>query len=133
MKKEPKFLPYDIRLTEKARENRHNPTPAERKMGYEVLGNKEFDGLKFTRQKPIGRFVVDFYCSELRLAIEIDGDSHDRKREYDEQRTGYLTDFRITVVRYTNIDVLHNMNGVYLNLKEKVEMLRKNKPGGYFV
>jgi very-short-patch-repair endonuclease len=56
MKKNCKFIPFDIHLTEKARENRRNPTAAERKMWHEVLGNKEFDGLKFTRQKPIGDF-----------------------------------------------------------------------------
>jgi very-short-patch-repair endonuclease len=132
MKKELKFLPYEIRLTEKARENRRNPTVAERKMWYEVLGNKEFDGLKFIRQKPIDHFIIDFYCAELMLAVEIDGDSHDEQREYDELRTERLKDFGITVIRYANTDILHNLNGVYQDLKNKVEMLRKNKQVKYF-
>lgn len=130
MKKKLKFLPYDVRLTEKARENRRNPTSAEKKIWYEVLGKKEFDGLKFTRQKPIDNFIIDFYCSELMLAIEIDGDSHDEQREYDEQRTRKLNGLGITVIRYMNNDVLHNLNGVYLDLKNEVERLRKPKSDG---
>jgi very-short-patch-repair endonuclease len=131
MKKNYKYLPYDVRLTEKARENRRNPTSAENKMWYEILGNKEFEGLKFTRQKPIDRFIVDFFCSELMLAVEIDGDSHDEQRKYDEQRTRILNGLGITVIRYMNNDVLHNMNGVYLDLKKKVERLRKTKSVEY--
>ena len=66
------YLPYNTALTEKARENRKNPTPAERKMWFEVLQNKRLNNLKFTRQKPLDEYIADFYCSELMLAIEID-------------------------------------------------------------
>ncbi|MCY3723847.1 MAG: DUF559 domain-containing protein [Candidatus Poribacteria bacterium] len=69
-------MPYNKALTQKARENRKNPTPAEKKLWYEVLSNKRLDNLKFTRQKPLDMYIVDFYCAELMLAIEIDGHTH---------------------------------------------------------
>ena len=77
------YIPYNKALTEKARENRKNPTSAEKKLWYEVLQNKRLDSLKFTRQKPLGEYIVDFYCAELMLAIEIDGDTHANQEQYD--------------------------------------------------
>ena len=71
------YVTYDEALTEKARENRRRPTPAEKKLWFEVLRGRRLSGLKFTCQKPLDRYIVDFYCAELMLAIEIDGDSHD--------------------------------------------------------
>jgi very-short-patch-repair endonuclease len=130
MKTKHPFLPYDIRLTKNARENRKKPTQAETRIWYDVLRNKEFDGLKFTRQKPIDHFIVDFYCSELMLVIEIDGDSHNEKTDYDCQRTQKLEALGITVIRYLNDDVLHNLNGVYIDIKTNVEKLRKTKTNG---
>ena len=54
------YIPYNKTLTQKARENRKNPTPAEKKLWYEVLANKRLDNLKFTRQKPLDMYIVDF-------------------------------------------------------------------------
>lgn len=64
-----KFLPYDKRLTALARENRRNPTPAETLLWQKVLRSKQFSHYKFHRQKPIGSYIVDFYCPEPRLVI----------------------------------------------------------------
>ena len=125
MNKNRKYISYDKNLTDKARENRKNPTAAERKLWYEMLAQKSFMGLKFTRQKPIDRYIVDFYCSELMLVIEIDGDSHAEQEEYDKQRTERLNKYGITVFRYTNRDILYNLSGVYEDLCEKIEELRK--------
>jgi len=68
-----RYLAYRASLTPRARSLRRDPTPAERKLWYEFLRDLPH---KFTRQKPLGRYVVDFYCSALQLAIELDGDSH---------------------------------------------------------
>jgi very-short-patch-repair endonuclease len=119
------YIPYDKRLVEKARENRKNPTPAEKKMWFGVLGNKAFQNLKFTRQKPLDRFIVDFYCSKRMLAVEIDGDSHAEQKDYDRIRTERLGQYGIHVIRYTNTDVMQNLEGVYKDLWERVEKLGK--------
>jgi 8-oxo-dGTP diphosphatase len=110
------FLPYNKTHTQLARENRKNPTPAEIRMWNEVLRMRSFENYKFLRQKPIDNYIVDFYCSELRLVIEIDGDSHAEAVEYDAVRTKELEALGLTVVRYTNHDVMHNLESVYDDL-----------------
>jgi very-short-patch-repair endonuclease len=104
-----KYLPYKRRLADLARRNRSNPSPAEKKIWYEVLCRKQFKGYKFTRQKPLGGYVVDFYCSRLQLVIEIDGDSHAENEEYDKTRTRVLGQLGLRVLRYTNRDVCDNI------------------------
>jgi len=114
------FLSYNKKLIALARENRKNPTPAETKIWNEVLRMRQFAALKFLRQKPIDKFIVDFYCSELRLVIEIDGESHAENIAYDAERTKILQSLGVTVVRYTNQEIMTNMNGVYDNLSEVI-------------
>ncbi len=120
-----KFLSYDPLLKENARENRHNPSPAEKKMWNEVLRGKSFHDLKFTRQKPLDRYIVDFYCSELKLVIEIDGHSHGDQEIYDADRTRKLNEIGVTVIRYMNEDVMKNPEGVYKDLSEKIHTLKE--------
>ena len=115
-----RFLHYNKNLTVLARANRKNPTAAEKKMWNEILRMQQFAHYKFLRQKPIANFIVDFYCSELRLAIEIDGDSHGETAEYDVVRTNTLNACGLTVVRYTNEDVLKNIAGVYDDLAQRL-------------
>ena len=110
------FLPYDKKLTLLARENRKHPTPAEQKMWSEVLSRKQFLEYKFSRQKPIEHFIVDFYCAKLGWVIEIDGDSHAEQIGYDERRTALLQQHGLTVIRYENRDVLNNIAGIYDDL-----------------
>ena len=74
-----------------AREMRKRPTLAEDQMRQSFLRYRPV-GYKFTRQKPIGPFILDFYCAKLSLAIEVDGEIHKIKQEYDHQRTLYLND-----------------------------------------
>ena len=111
-----KFLPYDKCLTTLARENRRNPTPAEGLLWQNVLRGKQLCQYKFLRQKPIGSYIVDFYCAELRLVIEIDGDSHADQIEYDARRSRFLHGLGLHIVRYTNRDVLDSLPGVYDDL-----------------
>lgn len=73
----------------------------------------------------MNNFIADFYCSELSLVIEIDGNSHDNKQEYDEKRTNTLNELGLTVIRYTNNEVLNNISGVYIDLKERLETFKK--------
>ena len=122
------ILPYNKKFTERARENRKNSTPTETKIWNEVLRMRQFADYKFLRQKPIDNYIVDFYCSELQLVIEIDGDSHAETVEYDAERTRVLQSLGLTVVRYTNDDVICNIQGVYDHLIEKIEELTPLAP-----
>ncbi|HEY5714550.1 MAG TPA: endonuclease domain-containing protein [Candidatus Gracilibacteria bacterium] len=108
------FLPYNQYLKERAREMRKNPTPAEHKMWEDLFRDRKL-GFKFWRQKPIDQFIVDFYCAELKLAIEIDGDIHDLQKEYDEERSLILENkYGIRLLRFTNDEVLNDIE----NMKE---------------
>lgn len=117
------ILPYNKKLTERARENRKNPTSAESKIWNEVLRMRQFADYKFLRQKPIDNYIVDFYCSELRLVIEIDGESHAETVEYDAERTKVLEALGLTVIRYTNDEVLRNIQGVFDDLSQRLTPL----------
>ena len=82
---------------------------------------RQFASYKFLRQKPIDNYIVDFYCAELLLVIEIDGDSHAASVEYDAERTKILESLGLAVVRYTNDEVLSNIQGVYDDLWDKLQ------------
>lgn len=78
------------------------------------LQGKRLNGLKFRRQYGISRYVVDFYCPKLKLAIELDGDSHATPdaEKYDKRRQEYIENKGIKVIRYDNNDVYTNLDGV---------------------
>ena len=118
------FVPYEKRLTTFARDNRHNPMPAELLIWNQMLRARQLCGLKFVRQKPIDVYIVDFYCAELRPVIEIDGDSHAEQIAYDSQRTSRLNALGLTVLRYANREVLQELEGVYEDLCGKNAALR---------
>ena len=90
---------------------RNNMTPAEA-MLWRALKGRGAGGLKFRRQQGIGPFILDFYCPEHRLGIELDGESHRYKYDYDEQRTAYLHQQDIRIVRFSNEQVFSCLHGV---------------------
>ena len=92
-----------------------------------MLGNKGLDNLKFTRQKPLDKYIVDFYCAELMIAIEIDGDTHADQEQYDKRRTENLNKYGVEVIRYSNAEVLNNLEGVYQNLCERISAIKSIK------
>jgi very-short-patch-repair endonuclease len=122
------FLPYNKTLTALARKNRKNPTPAETRMWHEVLRMRQLAQYKFLRQKPIGRFVVDFYCAELRLVIEIDGHDHAEKAGDDLERTRFLNGLGLRVIRYGNNEILGNIEGVYEDLVVRIQYTTPTPP-----
>ena len=81
---------------------------------WSCLKKKELDGYKFRRQYGIDRYVVDFYCPKAKLVIEIDGDSHftDEAAEYDRQREIFIQSLGIRIIRFTNLEIRTNINGV---------------------
>jgi len=103
-------------LRKLSRDNRKNPTKSE-KIFWKLLSYKKLN-LKFLRQKPLGKFILDFYCSKLLLCIEIDGDSHDKKQFLDKSRDLYLEQRKIKTVRFKNEDVLNNIEKVKQDLSE---------------
>ena len=106
-----RYIRYRRDLTLRSRSLRHDPTPAERKLWFEFLRDHP---LKFTRQKPLGRYIADFYCSKARVAIEVDGDSHytEAGERYDHSRTNSLERDGIRVLRFTNAEVMDSFEGV---------------------
>lgn len=99
------------RVLNKRRVLRNNMTPYE-KILWQYLRKKQL-GFKFQRQYSIGNFIVDFYCSEKRLAIEVDGIHHQiLNAEYDKQRTEFINQFNIIVLRFTNEEVFTNIEKV---------------------
>jgi very-short-patch-repair endonuclease len=94
-----------------ARELRQPQTPAETKLWARVR-NHQLDGLKIRRQHPIDRFIIDFYCAEAKLCIEIDGDSHAEQVEYDQARTAWLNERGYAVIRFTNREVFNQCEAV---------------------
>ena len=94
-----------------ARDLRRNATPAERKLWGVLRGNKFF-GHHFRRQVPYGRYIFDFYCVKKKVAIEIDGAIHSKNKDYDACRDDGVSAAGITVLRFSNEDVLNNLQSV---------------------
>ncbi len=97
----------------RAKELRRPMTPHEAKL-WQRLRGKQLYAIKFRRQHPIYRFILDFFCYEHRLAIEIDGDSHAEPDQqlYDQARTEWLEQHGLRVIRFTNRDIDANIEGV---------------------
>ncbi len=110
------FIPYNRELTKKAQENRKNMNAPERRMWYDILHAEKIRSHKFLRQKPLGEYIVDFYCQELTLVIEIDGESHLEQIEYDQKRTLFLESYGLNVLRFNNKEVMENTEWVYLHI-----------------
>ncbi len=90
---------------------RTNQTEAEQRLWYHLRAHR-FMGLKFKRQKPMGRYIVDFVCVERRLIIELDGGQHAEQEEYDQHRDAWLRSQGYTVLRFWNNEVMQQMEGV---------------------
>src|SRR3954454_8422291 len=115
MAREP-FIPYRRDLTPRAKALRRESTRPELKLWFEFLRDLPE---KFTRQKPLGSYIADFYCSASSLVIELDGDSHytDGAQSYDKSRTASLSSLGIRVIRFTNDDVMRNFEAVCLDIR----------------
>ena len=100
-----------------ARQLRANLTECERLL-WRRLRNRQLSGFKFRRQHPLPPYVLDFYCVELGLAVELDGGQHydEAGQAKDRRRTDYLRQQGLEVLRFSNLDVLHNLDGVLAEL-----------------
>ncbi len=119
-----KIIPYNPNLKQLARDLRKNMTLSEVLLWNE-LKNKSMSGFDFDRQRPVGNYIVDFYCKELFLAIEIDGDTHIYKYDNDDERQKELERLGVRFLRFEDIEVKKNMSNVLRVIEDWIE---KNKP-----
>ena len=122
-------MKMDAQLLEFAKVMRSNGTNVENLM-WQLLRNKHFINLKFRRQHVISPYIVDFYCHELGLVIELDGSQHgtDDAVEYDAERTQFLEALGFKVVRYWNHDVLGNTEVVLEDWWQVCAELKNTSP-----
>ena len=106
-----KIIPYNPKLKQLARKLRNHSTKSEVLL-WNYLKGKQVKGLDFHRQKPIANYIVDFYCSELKLAIEIDGESHIGNEEKDNVRQKEIEKYGVTFLRFDEIYIYYNLDGV---------------------
>ena len=116
------MLPYNVNLKQYYRQLRKNMTDAERHL-WAKIRMKQLKGYQFYRQKPIGDYIVDFFCPRAKLVIEVDGSQHfsDEITEYDRIRNEYLSSLGLRVLRFTNIDVLTHIEGIVESIIENIE------------
>jgi very-short-patch-repair endonuclease len=110
--------------TTRARRLRRDATKAEKKLWY-LLQRGQMAGLSFRRQHPLGKYIIDFYCSPLKLAIEVDGGQHNEQahQAHDERRSQWLRGKGVTVLRFWNNDVLQNIEGVWDEIERTASKL----------
>ncbi|PWJ58742.1 uncharacterized protein DUF559 [Dyadobacter jejuensis] len=118
-------LPFNPKLKARAKELRQAGNLPE-VLFWNQVKNKQFKSFDFDRQKIIGNYIVDFYCSNCQVVIEIDGSQHSDQAEYDENRDQYLNSLGLTVIRIPASEVLYRMKGVMDMLYEHPE-LRERK------
>ena len=118
------IIPYDTRLVKPSRELRKQQTDAEAIL-WALLRRKSMSGYKFTRQKPIDKFILDFYCSKLLLGVEVDGAIHRYKEKYDDQRTQIINYYDIKVIRFRNEEIFDDLAAVAKKMMEEIQKREK--------
>ena len=124
------MLSYNENLKQLSRQLRENMTDAERHL-WAKLRMKQLKGYQFYRQKPIGDYIVDFFCPKAKLIIEVDGSQHfvNETIEYDRIREEYVSSLRLKVLRFTNAEVLKHVEGVVERIEEEMnEKIPLNPP-----
>ncbi len=112
-----KIIYYNPILKERAKKLRNNSTLSEVLL-WDKIRSKKLQNFRFIRQKPIDNYIVDFFCFELMLVIEIDGATHDNCEKYDFKRDEKLNSLGITVIRFGDLQVKKNIHSVVLEIKE---------------
>ncbi|MEW6215225.1 MAG: endonuclease domain-containing protein [Nitrospirota bacterium] len=118
---------YNKKLKDLSRKLRKNSTLSEVLLWNQLKARKMKD-YQFMRQKPIGDYIVDFYCSKLRLVIEIDGESHDSKFEKDEVRQQKLEALGLSILRFNDLDIKRDMHNILRAIEGWIEEFEKQPP-----
>ena len=113
------YISYDDKLKTRARSLRKEMTRQERRLWYDFLRGHP---VKFLRQKPIGPYIVDFYCHSARLVVELDGGQHYEEdgAAYDRRRDRFLREQGLTVLRLCNLDIDRNFSGICMEIDQRV-------------
>jgi len=119
---------YNPKLKQLARELRKSGNLSEVLL-WNQLKARKMKGYQFMRQKPIGDYIVDFFCSKLGLVIEIDGESHSSRRRADQWRQRKLESLGLCVLRFYDSDVKNNLNGVLMSIEGWIERFESNNCG----
>ena len=122
------YLPKDMffnaspEIYRRARELRDNMTSSEIHL-WKYLSNNKLDGFRFKPQHPIGNFIVDFYCHKAKLVIELDGEIHleEEQKERDQGRTAEIEAFGLTIIRFTNQEVLEDIDNVLIKINTIIQ------------
>lgn len=115
-----KIIPYNPKLKQLARNLRNNSTKSEVIL-WTYLKGKQIKGYDFHRQKPIGNYIIDFFCNELMLAIEIDGESHYGNEEIDKIRQQEIEKFGIYFLRFDDNEIFYNLENVIRTIESWID------------
>jgi very-short-patch-repair endonuclease len=119
---------YNKKLKPIARQLRKNSTKSEANLWLKVLKARKLKGYQFLRQRPIGNYIVDFFCKELKLIIELDGITHTEKEIYDSIREKYLKNLGFNFIRISDNEVINNINGVFSFLENWIDEYESKHP-----
>jgi very-short-patch-repair endonuclease len=122
-----KTTPEKMEIAKYLRNNMTHPE----KLPWEKLKGKQICGLRFRRQHPIDLFIVDFYCHQVRLVIEVDGEIHDQQTEYDDGRSAELEKIGVIVFRFRNSEVENDIERVIIKIQSIVKNVLKVPLGGF--
>ena len=108
--------------TQRRQTLRNNMTAPEQRL-WQILRNQQM-GVKFRRQHGIGHYIVDFYCPEKKLVIEVAGNSHstEEAQHYDKVREDFMLSLQITTMRFTNHDVMTNLDAIYQQIEKQIKV-----------
>ena len=120
-----KIIPYNPKLREFAKQLRNNSTLSEVLLWKQIKGKAL--GVEFKRQVPMLEYIVDFYCQEIGLAIEVDGNIHDFRYLEDAQRQQEIEKYGVIFIRFSNEEIKNNMFSVILSLESKIEELKAER------
>lgn len=123
-----KIIPYNGQLKQLARQLRNNSTKSEIRL-WNYLKNGKMLGYDFHRQKPIGNYIVDFYCPDLLFAIELDGLSHEFEevQEKDQLKTAFLITVGVELIRFNDTEVMNDLDNVLRAIANRIELIAERK------
>ena len=119
MNHKPRIRGTTPEIEQAARRLRKKMTPAEEHL-WSALKNKQLEGLRFRRQHPVGNFILDFYCPSCKLVIEVDGEVHSDRLDYDDARTDKLGEYGYKVLRFSNERVINDLSQVLAEIRQVV-------------
>ena len=113
-----------LEYKERRQDLRNNMTEPEKRL-WSILKNKQL-GVKFRRQHSINHYIVDFYSPEIKLIIEVDGESHftEDAQAYDKIRDEYLASLGLTTLRLLNMDIMQNLEGIYQTIQTYIHTVK---------